>query len=116
METGPRRRRGDAWIDRRPRADRIRRSQAATPKLSIVQHGGAAIILLGYYETDLLMLRLLTVSGLLCYSVVPNAARGNARRRAVAKRGRGDDADRPRARAVCGDAAATARIVKSQLG
>ena len=59
----------------------------ATPKLSVVQHSGAAVILLGYYETDLMMLRLYTVSGLLCYSVVPNAARGNVLLAAWARRG-----------------------------
>ena len=50
---------------------------AATPYLSAVQHGGAAIILYAYSETDVMLLRLWTVSGLLCYSLVPNAIRGN---------------------------------------
>jgi hypothetical protein len=50
---------------------------AATPALSLVQHGGAAVILYGFYETDVMLLRLWTVSGLVCYSVVPNAVRGN---------------------------------------
>ena len=52
-------------------------SAAATPALSVVQHGGAAVILYGFYETDVMLLRLWTVSGLICYSVVPNAWRGN---------------------------------------
>ena len=35
------------------------------------------MILYGFYETDVMLLRLWTVSGLICYSVVPNAWRGN---------------------------------------
>ncbi|KAH8068725.1 guanine nucleotide-binding protein [Aureococcus anophagefferens] len=41
------------------------------------QYSGAAIILYAYSETDVMMLRLWTVSGLLCYSLVPNVVRGN---------------------------------------
>ena len=36
-------------------------SAAATPALSVVQHGGAAVILYGFYETDVMLLRLWTV-------------------------------------------------------
>ena len=49
----------------------------ATPYLSTIQYSGAAIILYAYSETDVMMLRLWTVSGLLCYSLVPNVVRGN---------------------------------------
>ncbi|KAJ8599196.1 hypothetical protein CTAYLR_007527 [Chrysophaeum taylorii] len=47
------------------------------PRLFAVQTVGAVIVLYSYSETDVLLLRFWAVTGLVCYSIVPNAFRGN---------------------------------------
>lgn len=47
------------------------------PRLNALQQLGACIVLYSYSETDVTLLRFWAVSGIMCYSLIPNAYYGN---------------------------------------
>ena len=48
-----------------------------TPRVSALQHGGAAVLLYAYSETDIVWLRFWTLGGILLSSFLPHAINGN---------------------------------------
>ena len=74
------------WAVSRARQQALRLNAAAarslreafeTPRVSALQHGGAAVLLYAYSETDIVWLRFWTLGGILLSSFLPHAINGN---------------------------------------